>query len=71
MSGRVFPNDGDERLLTVQELAKALRVPQSWVYERTRPGSVERLPCYRLGKYIRFKLSEVLAYLRERSNAGR
>jgi excisionase family DNA binding protein len=65
---------GQERneLLTVKEVAELLRVPVSWVYERTRKRSLDRLPGIRLGKYWRFRQSEVLAWVesqRERSNA--
>src|SRR5206468_7615372 len=37
--------------LTVQEAADLLRVPVSWLYERTRTNSV---PHVKLGKYLRF-----------------
>jgi excisionase family DNA binding protein len=59
-------------LLTVKEVAELLRVPVSWVYERTRKRSLDRLPGIRLGKYWRFRQGEVLAWVdsqRERSNA--
>jgi hypothetical protein len=38
-------------LLTVKEVADLLRVPVSWVYDRTRKRSLDRLPGIRLGKY--------------------
>jgi excisionase family DNA binding protein len=59
-------------LLTVKEVAELLRVPVSWVYDRTRKRSLDRLPGIRLGKYWRFRQGEVLAWVesqRERSNA--
>jgi excisionase family DNA binding protein len=59
-------------LLTVKEVAVLLRVPVSWVYDRTRKRSLDRLPGIRLGKYWRFRQGEVLAWVesqRERSNA--
>jgi excisionase family DNA binding protein len=52
------------QLLTVQEVAKLLRVPVSWVYGRTRKRSLERLPGYRLGKYWRFREDEILAWVK-------
>jgi excisionase family DNA binding protein len=56
------------RLLTVEDVAELLQVPVSWVYERTRVRGVIRLPGFRLGKYWRFRESEVLAWLdRQRS----
>jgi excisionase family DNA binding protein len=45
-----------EKLLTAGELAKHLNVPESWVRTEERMG---RIPSVRLGKYVRFKLSEV------------
>jgi excisionase family DNA binding protein len=48
-------------LLTPQELASALRVSRSWVYEAARTG---RLPCLLVGSLRRFDLAEVKAALR-------
>jgi len=56
-------------LLTVQQVAELLQVPVSWVYERVRRRSLERLPGYRLGKYWRFREAEVLSWV-ERQRAG-
>ena len=44
-------------LLTPDELADRLKVPLSWVYEQSRQGNI---PTHRLGRYIRFDLSEVI-----------
>ena len=52
-----------EALLTVHEVAELLRVPVSWVYERTRRRGMERLPHIKIGKYLRFRLREVESYL--------
>jgi hypothetical protein len=55
-----------QELLKVEELAKELKVPPSWVYGETRktgPGSIPRL---RVGKYLRFSLLEVLCWLKEK-----
>jgi len=45
-------------LLTTDELAAKLKVPRSWVYEQSRQG---KIPTHRLGRYIRFDLTQVLA----------
>ena len=59
-----------DRLLTVGDLAELLRVPTSWVYERVRNGATNRIPGYKLGKYWRFRESDVMAWLeRQRSKA--
>ena len=71
--GNVSQNPFDtNELLTFKEVAALLRVPVSWVYDRTRKRSIDRLPGIRLGKYWRFRQTEVLAWVesqRVRSNA--
>ena len=59
-----------ERLLGPEDLAKLLQVPRSWVYERTRVRSENRLPGFRLGKYWRFRLPDVLAWLELQRQGG-
>jgi len=54
-------------LLTVGELSTLLNVPDSWVYDRTRLGGPEKLPHYKIGKYVRFSETEVLDYLSEKA----
>lgn len=53
-----------QKLLNVQELAEKLNVPVSWIYDRTRSGSTEHIPHYKIGKYLRFAEEEVIDYLR-------
>lgn len=52
-----------DELMTVSEIAGFLKVPVSWVYERTRRRGVERLPHVKLGKYLRFSMPEVQEWL--------
>ena len=52
-----------EELLTVAEVAAALKVPVSWVYERTRRDGTDRIPHFKLGKYLRFRWSTVREWL--------
>lgn len=52
-----------EELLTVAEVAAALKVPVSWVYERTRRSGTDRIPHLKLGKYLRFRWSTVRDWL--------
>ncbi len=57
-------------LLDVDELAESLKVRKSWVYSKTRetgPGSIPRLM---VGKYCRFRLPDVLAWLETQNNVG-
>jgi excisionase family DNA binding protein len=51
-------------LLTVQEIAKLLKVPVSWVYGHVRRRTTDPLPGYRIGKYRRFRAEEVQAWVR-------
>jgi len=60
-----------ESLLTVHEVAELLRVPASWVYERTRRRGFEQLPHLKIGKYLRFRLSEIELYLEALRRAQR
>jgi excisionase family DNA binding protein len=46
-------------LLTVDEIAAALRVSPSWVYERVRKRGRDKMPHLKIGKYLRFRLNEV------------
>jgi hypothetical protein len=41
-------------ILTPEELAAKLKVPDSWVYEKTRGRCRNPIPCLRLGRYVRF-----------------
>jgi len=50
-------------LLTVGEVADLLKLPVSWVYERTRRRGLECIPHFKLGKYLRFSEREVLDWL--------
>jgi excisionase family DNA binding protein len=52
-----------EKLLTADELAEYLGMHESWVRTEERAG---RIPGVRLGKYVRFKLSDVERALAER-----
>jgi excisionase family DNA binding protein len=54
-----------ENLLTAGELAERLNLPESWVRSEERAG---RIASVRLGKYVRFRLSDVERDLAERRN---
>ena len=59
-----------DELLTVDEVASRLKVPKTWVYERTRLRGPDHLPFFKLGKYLRFDEGDVRAWLeRKRSPA--
>jgi excisionase family DNA binding protein len=54
----------DHCFLTVQEVARLLPVPVSWVYGRVRERCTEPLLGYRVGKYWRFREQEVVAWVK-------
>ena len=63
-----------EQLLDVEGLAKALGVKPTWIYEQTRkkadPKKTELkdqpIPHLRVGRYPRFELSKVKAWMKAR-----
>lgn len=54
------------KLLTVKEMAEILRVPTSWIYQRTRLGT-SGIPHIKVGKYVRFNPEEVIESLRKQN----
>jgi len=56
-----------EKLLTVKELAALTRMSIRWIHEQTRLGDI---PCYRLGRALRFDPNEVRRWLMENRAAG-
>ena len=59
-----------EELIGPPAAARLLGVPVSWVYANAETG---RLPSFRVGKYRRFRPSELLAWLENHrgNNHGR
>ena len=55
-------SDSLSEILTPEEVATLLRVKPSWVYEKSRTRSRNPLPVHRIGRYLRFRRSEVLAW---------
>ena len=58
-----FATSPDSILLDAAEVAQILRVPRSWVYSH-----LQELPAIRLGRYVRFRRSEVERFLEERGS---
>src|SRR5580700_5854671 len=54
-------------ILTPAQVAERLQLPESWVYEQTRNRASVRcpdpLPHMKVGRYLRFKWSDVLVWL--------
>ena len=71
----ISPTLRPENILTPEEVAARLKVPESWVYEKTRARCRNPIPCLRLGRYIRFDWNAVINWLtveaEKESNAKR
>jgi excisionase family DNA binding protein len=59
------PGVRPEDILTPEEVAARLKVPESWVYEKTRARCRKPIPCLRLGRYVRFDWQAVVTWLQE------
>jgi excisionase family DNA binding protein len=53
-------------LLTVSEAADYLKVPVSWIYERTRTRSI---PVRKIGRHCRIPKDELIAWIDRESPA--
>lgn len=64
-SNSVQPNAGcaTSEVLSVAEVASILKVPVSWVYEHCRPRCLDRLPYFKMGKYLRFLAADIHDFL--------
>ena len=51
--------DNNDEFLTPQAAAELLKVPVSFIYERTRRNAI---PLRRIGKYVRIPKGELLAW---------
>lgn len=55
-----------DHLLDVKAAAELLNVPESWIYQHVRARAEERLPHFKLGKYIRFSAKALTQWLEAR-----
>ena len=51
-----------ERLLTVEETARALKVPKSWIYGRIHTQALP-FPFVKIGRYVRIPEEAVRQYI--------
>jgi len=56
----------NRELLTIEEMAAHLKVHPSWLYSRTREIGEGTIPRIKIGKYIRFNESAVMAWIKEK-----
>jgi excisionase family DNA binding protein len=55
-----------EQLLTPEEAAEILRVKLSWLYQHTRRRTQDRIPFVKVGRYLRFREQDLVAYIEGR-----
>ena len=58
----------DQNLLTIDEMADALKVRMSWLYSRTRETGPDAIPRVKVGKYIRFVEADVMDWLKRKQD---
>jgi hypothetical protein len=61
-------SDTPDRLLDARELAELLHVTPRWI--RSHTGPADGIPHFRLGKFPRYRLDRVLAWLEEQEQGG-
>ena len=53
----------EKDLMTIDELADALKVKKSWCYSRTRETGEGCMPRIKIGKYLRFNYQDVMDWI--------
>lgn len=57
----------NEKLLTADEVANMLNVSKSLIYRYTH---LKKIPCLRLGKYLRFNSADISSWLDQHKRGG-
>lgn len=52
-----------DNILTPDQLAALLKVSRKWVFEKTRKRCPQPIPCLRIGRFLRFRLRDIEAWL--------
>ena len=55
-----------ENLKDIDYMAKKINVNKSWLYDKTRTN---KIPHYKVGKYVRFDEEEVWKWLKEQNES--
>ena len=55
----------ETNLVGPKEMAEILKVPISWIYQRTSQGLIRH---YKVGKYVRFSPNKVIESLKNKDN---
>jgi excisionase family DNA binding protein len=56
-----------EKMITVAQLSETLQVPAHWIRRRVREGVI---PAVKVGRQLRFRESDIEAYLAKHSTVG-
>ncbi len=59
-----IPTGDNEKVFTVSDLAEYLKVEESWIYKQV---SLRAIPFFKLGKYVRFRKSEIDRWITKHS----
>jgi hypothetical protein len=54
---------GENNLISAEELASKLGFAKTWPYEQARQ---RKIPCHRIGRYLRFDINEVISSLKKK-----
>ena len=57
----------NQNLIGINEMAKKLDVPVSWLYSRTRTNDI---PHFKVGKYVKFDPEKVMIWVQEQSESN-
>lgn len=61
--------DNRDALLTVDEIAARMKLKPSFFYAPVRRKGTDPIPCLKIGKYIRYRLSDVMAWIERQNEA--
>jgi len=62
---QIEKTNAEGELLTIDELCQRLKVKQSFLYAPVRRKGKNPIPCIRVGKYLRYNLAEVMAWIKK------
>ena len=57
----------NQNLIGINEMAKRLDLPVTWIYSRTRTGEI---PHYKIGKYVKFDSEKVMQWVQEQNESN-
>ena len=67
---RTNMNTGEDELLTGDELCRKLKIKKSFLYAPVRRKGPDAVPCVRIGKYLRYRLPDVMSWIEKNQARG-